>query len=70
MKPLTIETLEEIIGEIKGLIREDPIAIRPTMLLIQPALHKQAVRIFYWKPAIKTARGARGRKKAISWRTK
>ena len=68
MKPLTLEALDEIVSEIKSLIRDAPIAMQPTMLLIQPALQKQAMRILYWKPHLRKLKGMRGRKKAIYWR--
>ena len=65
MTGLTLESLE---AAIQAMVSHDAIALKPTKLLVQPALLKQALRILYYKKPIRRCSGMRKRKLRLYWR--
>lgn len=64
---LTLEGLEKALLEMIG-DPEKVFGIKPTKIIIHPEAYKDVMRVLYWKPPIRKARGMRARKRALYWR--
>lgn len=64
MTALTQATLENALIDVWSMVKGDRIALKPTKLIVPPAYY----RYLMWRPALRKARGVRGRKQAMKRR--
>ena len=62
---LTLESLEDALMQ---MLSQDSIGLKPTKLIVPPALLKQAKRVLYYKKPIRRCSGMRKRKLNLYWR--
>ena len=64
---LTLENFESVVREMMN--AEEPlISLKPTKMYVPPALHELALKILYYKKAIRRCSGMRNRKLNLYWR--
>lgn len=64
MTGLTQATLENALVDLWNMVESNHIALKPTKLIVPPSVY----RTLLWRPALRKARGVRGRKKTMKRR--
>jgi hypothetical protein len=70
MTDLSEKSLDDVLVKLANILENqaDRITARPSHLIVQPNILRQALKILYYKPPIRRVSGARKRKLALYWR--
>lgn len=67
MTDLLLANLEKVMVDV-WVNPRDLIRVEPTTLIVPSALHKQALKILFYRKPMGRRKGARGRKRSLYWR--